>query len=60
MGANTVEEACDYIEKPEFFDFVANKVARKCEEYLRGEDIRCEALIFSFKSIRPHTLSLLK
>ena len=49
LGANTVEEACDYIEKPEFFDFVANKVARKCEEYLRGEDIRCEALIFSFK-----------
>lgn len=49
LRANTVEEACDYIEKPEFFDFVANKVARKCEEYLRGEEIRCEALIFSFK-----------
>lgn len=48
LSSNTVEEACDYIEKKEFFSFIANKVKRKVEEYSR-EELECEVLLFSFK-----------
>lgn len=48
MESNTVEEACDYIEKKEFFPFIAQKVKKRVEEYSRGE-IECEVLLFSFK-----------
>ncbi|WP_291256847.1 cobalt-precorrin-5B (C(1))-methyltransferase CbiD [Fusobacterium sp.] len=48
LESNTVEEACDYIEKREFFPFIAEKVKRRVEEYSRGE-IQCEVLLFSFK-----------
>jgi cobalt-precorrin-5B (C1)-methyltransferase len=48
MESNTVEEACDYIEKKEFFPFIANKVKKRVEEYSRGE-LECEVLLFSFK-----------
>ena len=48
MESNTVEEACDYIEKKEFFPFIAQKVKKRVEEYSR-EEIECEVLLFSFK-----------
>lgn len=48
LNSNTVEEACDYIGNKEFFNFIAEKVKRKVEEYARG-DIECEVLLFSFK-----------
>ena len=48
LESNTVEEACDYIEKKEFFPFIANKVKKRVEEYSRGE-LECEVLLFSFK-----------
>lgn len=48
LESNTVEEACDYIEKREFFPFIAEKVKKRVEEYSRGE-LECEVLLFSFK-----------
>lgn len=48
LESNTVEEACDYIEKKEFFPFIAEKVKKRVEEYSRGE-LECEVLLFSFK-----------
>lgn len=48
LESNTVEEACDYIEKKEFFPFIAEKVKKRVEEYSRGE-LKCEVLLFSFK-----------
>lgn len=49
LGANTVEEACDYVEKRELFTVIAEKVKKKVMEYSRADDLRCESLIFSFK-----------
>lgn len=49
LEANTVEEACDYVEKKELFTVIAEKVKKKVMEYSRTDDLRCESLIFSFK-----------
>lgn len=49
LDANTVEEACDYVEKKELFTLIAEKVKKKVIEYSRTEDLTCETLIFSFK-----------
>ncbi|MGL4980550.1 MAG: cobalt-precorrin-5B (C(1))-methyltransferase CbiD, partial [Fusobacteriaceae bacterium] len=48
LSSNTVDEACDYVEKPELFKLIAQKTADKCSEYTRSE-ISCESLLFSFK-----------
>lgn len=48
LEANTIEEACDYVEKKEIYDLIANRVARKMQEYARA-DIEVSAAIFSFK-----------
>lgn len=50
LHSNTVEEGCEYIKNKEFFNLIAEKVSKKSQEYLRGEDIWCESLIFSFKN----------
>ena len=47
LEANSVEEACNYIEKKEFFNFIANKVKKRVEEYSKDE-LKCEVLLFSF------------
>lgn len=49
MGANTTEEATNYIEKKEVYDLLANKSKQKCEEYCRrnGWDLEVETLIIS-------------
>lgn len=49
MGANTTEEATNYIEKKEVYNLLANKSKQKCEEYCRrnGWDIEVETLIIS-------------
>ena len=49
LGANTVEEACDYVEKKELFTLLAEKVKKKVIEYSRTDDLKCEALLFSFR-----------
>lgn len=48
LAANTIEEALDYIEKKETFTFIANRVARKMQEYARA-DIEVSTALFSFK-----------
>ena len=48
LEANTVEEACDYVEKKEFFTLLAEKVEKKVIEYSRTDDLTCESLLFSF------------
>ena len=47
MESNTVEEACEYIQKKELFNLIGNKVAFKCKEYSRGE-IEFEGALFTF------------
>lgn len=49
LEANTVEEACDYVEKKELFTLLAEKVKKKVIEYSRTDDLTCESLLFSFK-----------
>ena len=48
LKANTVEEACEYVEKQELFSLIAEKAAAKCREYVRDENISCEVMLFSF------------
>lgn len=48
LKANTVEEACEYVEKQEFFSLIAEKAAAKCREYVRDENISCEVMLFAF------------
>ncbi|MCJ8343622.1 MAG: cobalt-precorrin-5B (C(1))-methyltransferase CbiD [Cetobacterium sp.] len=47
LNSNTVEEACDYIEKKELFNLIGNKVAQKSREYSRDE-IEFQSAIFTF------------
>ncbi len=47
MSSNTAEEACNYVEKKELFTLITNKVARRCEEFSRG-DMRFEAMMFNY------------
>lgn len=49
LESNTTEEACEFIENKKYFDFLANKVKKRCEEYSRTDDLECEVLLFSFK-----------
>lgn len=49
LEANTVEEACNYIEDRKFFDFLSNKIRSKMIEYGRKEGIEAEVLLFSFE-----------
>ena len=48
IGANTVEEACDYVENNEIHHLIANSIAFKMQEYARA-DIEVSAAVFSFK-----------
>ena len=48
IGANTVEEACDYVETNEIYYLIANRIAFKMQEYARA-DIEVSAAVFSFK-----------
>ena len=48
LTSNTVEEACNYVEKKELFTLIANKASKKCKEYLRDENYEIEVMIFSF------------
>lgn len=48
LTANTVEEACGFVEKKELFTLIANKASKKCKEYLRDENFNCEVMLFSF------------
>lgn len=48
LNSNTIEEACDYVENLKIYDLIANKVAKKMQEYARA-DIEVSAAIFSFK-----------
>ena len=49
MNANTCEEAIEYIENRELFNFLSDKVKEKCEAYLKrvGYNMNIEVLIFS-------------
>ncbi|MBC2855107.1 cobalamin biosynthesis protein CbiD [Cetobacterium sp. 2A] len=47
LESNTVEEACQYVEKNELFRLIANKVASKSVEYSRGE-IEFQSALFTF------------
>ena len=49
MNANTCEEAIEYIENKELFNFLSDKVKEKCEAYLKrvGYNMNIEVLIFS-------------
>ena len=49
LNSNTVEEACNYIEKREFFYKISNKISEKIKNYLKTDVIECEVLLFSFK-----------
>lgn len=48
LSANTIEEACEYVENEEIYHLIANRVAFKMKEYARA-DIEVSAAIFSFK-----------
>lgn len=48
LKSNTVEEACEYVEKQELFTLIADKAALKCREYVRDESIKCEVMLFAF------------
>lgn len=48
LHSNTIEEACEYVEKQEIYHLIANRVAFKMQEYARA-DIEVSAAIFSFK-----------
>lgn len=48
LHSNTVEEACEYVTEKKLFSMIAEKTAKKCVEYTKNNEIRCEALIFSF------------
>lgn len=48
LNSNTIEEACDYVENTQIYNLIANKVAKKMQEYARA-DIEVSAAIFSFK-----------
>ena len=48
IGANTIEEACDYVENNEIYHLIANRIAFKMQEYARA-DIEVSAAVFSFK-----------
>lgn len=48
LEANTIEEALDYIEEEAIFNFVANRIAKKMQEYARA-DIEVSTALFSFK-----------
>lgn len=48
LKSNTVEEACEYVEKQELFSMIAEKAAAKCREYIRDENIFCEVVLFAF------------
>lgn len=48
LSSNTVEEAVEYIENKEFFNFLAEKIRMKMEEY-GHQEIKCQVLLFSFK-----------
>lgn len=49
MNANTCEEAIEYIENRELFNFLSDKIKEKCEAYLKrvGYNMNIEVLIFS-------------
>lgn len=49
LAANTVEEACNYIQNPEFFSYLANRIRQKMIEYSRKEGFDAEVLLFSFE-----------
>lgn len=46
MESNTVEEALDYINNKEFFNFISEKIKKKCQELLKNK-INIEVSIFS-------------
>lgn len=48
LHSNTVEEACEYVTEKKVFQMIAEKAAKKCIEYTKCDDIKCEALLFSF------------
>ncbi len=48
LKSNTVEEACEYVEKKELFNLIADKAAQKSKEYVRDEKIECEVMLFAF------------
>lgn len=48
LHSNTVEEACEYVTEKKLFEMIAEKAAKKCVEYTKSDNIKCEALIFSF------------
>lgn len=49
LRSNTVEEACEYIDKKEeFFSLIGNKIVMKCEEYSRGT-IKFQVALFDYK-----------
>lgn len=48
LSANTIEEACEYVENKEIYHLIANRVAFKMKEYARA-DIEISAAIFSFQ-----------
>ena len=48
LKSNTVEEACEYVEKKELFNLIADKAAQKSKEYVRDEEIECEVMLFAF------------
>src|SRR3712207_7277098 len=47
--SNTVEEACNYVEDKNFFDYLANRIRYKMIEYSRKEGFDAEVLLFSFE-----------
>lgn len=52
LKSNTVEEACEYVEKEELFYLIANKVVQKIKEYIKDENIKCETMLFAFSGKR--------
>lgn len=48
LNSNTVEEACEYVTEKKVFQMIAEKAAKKCVEYTKCEDLKCEVLLFSF------------
>lgn len=48
LKSNTVDEACDYVEKKELLTLIAQKTADRCSEHMKGE-IECQSLLFSYR-----------
>lgn len=49
LGANTVEEACNYFEDKKFFEYLSNRIREKIISYSRKTGFDAEVLLFSFE-----------